>query len=85
MQNFTKMRFLIGKKNVWEAVYFLFATPGSNKGLKTPDQIDLHVNFIYNKVSINCFSWEQLPSLIYVGCIFYHCKDTISHQHFLIV
>ena len=84
MQNFTKMGFLIGK-NVWEEVHFLSATLGAYKGLKTPDQIYLHVNFIYNKVSINCFSQEQLPFLIYVGCMFYHYKDFTSHQRFLIV
>ena len=84
MQNLTKMEFLIAK-NVWEGVHFLSATPGSNERLKTPDQIYLHVNLIYNKVSINWFSREQLPSLIYVGCMFYHYKDSTSYQRFFIV
>ena len=32
---------------------FLSATPGSNKELNTPGQIELNVNFTYNKVSTN--------------------------------
>ena len=84
MQNFTKIGYVIRKKCVGKGS-FLYGTPGSNKGLKTPNQIELPVNFIYNKVSINCFFREQLPYLIYVGCMFYHYKDSTSYQRFLIV
>ena len=65
MQSFIEAEFLIWKKSVGRGP-FLSATPGSNKGWTTPCQIELNVNFTYNKASINCFSREQLPSLIYV-------------------
>ena len=63
---FIEIEFVIWKKSVGRGP-FSSANPGSNKKLKIPGQIELNVNFIYSEMSINCFSREQLPSLIYVG------------------
>ena len=54
---------LIWKKSVGRST-FLSRTPGSKKRLKTSGQIELNMNFTYTKMFINCFSREQLPSII---------------------
>ena len=73
MQSFIEIEFVIWKKSMGRGP-FLSATPGSNKGLKTPGQIELNVNFTYNKV---------LPSLMYIGL--YHYEDSTSYERFLVV
>ena len=52
MESFIEVEFLIWKKSVGRGP-FLSVTPGSNKGWTTPCQIELNVNFTYNKASIN--------------------------------
>ena len=64
---------------------FLSPILGSKKRLKTPGQIELNMNFTHSEMSIICFSREQLPSLIGVGCIFYNHEDSTSYQPFLVV
>ena len=44
MQSFIEREIVIWKKSVGSGL-FLSATPGSNKQLKTPGQIELNVNF----------------------------------------
>ena len=73
MQSFIEIEFVIWEKSMGRGP-FLPATPGSNKVLKTPGQIELNVNFTYNKV---------LPSLMYIGL--YHYEDSTSYERFLVV
>ena len=65
MQSFIEIEFVIWKTSVARGP-FLSATLKSNKRLKIPGQIELNVNFNYIEMSINRFSSEQPPSLIYV-------------------
>ena len=84
MQSFIKIEFAIWKKSIGKGSIFV-RNPMSNKRLKTPGQIELNVNFTYNKVSINCFFREQLPSIYTWGCMFYHNEDSASYERFLVV
>ena len=76
MQSFVEKEFVIWKKSM-ERGPLLSATSGSNKGLKTPGQIELNVNFTYNKVSINCsplsYAWGCMREVVLLMKVFLSC------------
>ena len=82
MQSFIEMKLMIRKKSM-ERSPFLSSTPESNEGLKTPCQTELNMSFTYTKVSINCFSRNELPSHAWDCGNVYPNEDSTSVQPFL--
>ena len=63
MESLIEIELLILKKSVGRGS-FLSPTLGANKESKKPCQIELNMSFTYTKMFIDCFSREQLPSIV---------------------